>query len=151
MTKDETMAEVRDAFCDRPRPGTFIRGTCSCDECLEHEETMQSFTPDNMSLDKLGNPGWDPICFASEEAFAYLMPGLVSLVLEHPDDYVQQFLFHLEDADRIAAFTRKQAQVLVRVLDHLTLECAEALDINRVVDELNRTREKLEQHAGGAC
>ncbi len=144
MKKDDIIAEAQQAFSGLSRPGMFIRGTCKCEECLEHEETMQSFTPDNVPLDKLDNPGWDPICFASDKAFAYFMPGLVRLVLQHTDDYVQQFLFHLENSDRIAVFTQKQARALLYVLDYLTLECSEILDNNLVVDELDRTREKLE-------
>lgn len=105
MKADAIIAEAERAFSGLSRPDMFIRGTCTCEECLEHEATMQSFVPENMPLDKLDKPGWDPICFASDEAFAYFMPGLVRLVLQHTDDYVQQFLFHLENADRVAAFT----------------------------------------------
>jgi len=144
MKTDEIIVEVQNAFSDLPRPAMFIRGTCKCEECLEHEDTMQSLTPENMPLEKLENPGWDPICFASDEAFAYFMPGLVRLVLEHTDNYVQQFLFHLENSDRIATFNPKQTQALLHVLDYLTLERSEILDNNLAVDELNRTREKLE-------
>jgi hypothetical protein len=74
------------------------------------------------------------------------MPGLISLVLKHTDDYLQQFLFHVENSDRIATFSQKQAQALLHVLDYLTLECSGILDNNLAVDELKRTREKLEQN-----
>ena len=79
MTCDDVMRVVNTAFGDVPRPATFIRGTCDCAECREHEETMQSVTSENVPLDLVDNPGWDPICFASDEAFVYLMPGLVRL------------------------------------------------------------------------
>ena len=144
MTRDEVIAEVQDAFGGLTRPAMFTRGTCECEECLEHEQVMQSFSLNDMPLDKLDNPGWDPICFASDHAFAYLMPGLVRLVLRHTDEYIQQFLFHLENSERIAVFTRKQAEALLHVLDFLVLEEAQILDNNLTVDELNRTREKLE-------
>ena len=146
MTTDEIMAEVEEAFSGVPRPKMFICGTCACEECLGHEATMQAFPPDNLPLNKLGNPGWDPICFASAEALAYFMPGLVRIVLQHTQDYLQQFLFHLEARDRIAMFSRNQTQALCHLLDHLTLECADNLDTNLAVDELFRTREKLEEH-----
>ena len=138
------MAEVQEAFAGIPRPAMFIRGTCRCEECLEHEQTMQALPTTGMPLDKLANPGWDPICFASDEAFAFLLPGLVRLVLEHPNDYIQQFLFHLENSDRIARLNRRQRGSLRDVLDFLTLEHADVLDSNLAVDELNRTREILE-------
>jgi len=144
MKKDEVMAEVQGAFAGIPRPVMFIRGTCKCEECIEHEQTMQSLPATDLSLDTLANPGWDPICFASDEAFAYLLPSLVKLVLEHPDDYIQQFLFHLENSDRIASLNQRQRGSLRNVLDFLTLEHADVLDNNLAVDELNRTREMLE-------
>ena len=58
----------------------------------------------NLPLDKLNNPGWDPICFASNQAFFYFMPGLVRLTLKHADDYIQQFLFQIEQRERIDSF-----------------------------------------------
>ena len=123
----------------------FIRETCSCEECLEHEAEMQAFDPDNLPLEKLDNPGWDPICFASNAAFAYLMPGLVRLVLDHADDYVQQFLFHVDQAERLDALSPAQALALARVLDYLALQEGEAVDNNLVADELIRAREGLEK------
>lgn len=149
MTHEQVIFEVLEAFAHVQRPTLFIRETCACDECLEHEAEMQSFVPDNLPLDKLDNPGWDPICFASNAAFAYLMPGLVKLVLAKTDDYVQQFLFHVEQPDRVAAFTPMQSRALTHVLDFLLLHQADALEDNFLVDELYRTREKLEQGAAG--
>ena len=149
MTREQILSEVQEAFGQPRRPDMFIRGTCGCEECLEHEAEMQTFNPDNLPLDKLDNPGWDPICFASNEAFAYFAPGLVKLVLDHPDDYIQQFIFHAQQPERLAAFTPGQARALVHVLDFLVLHEAKALENNLVVDELNRTRGKLELGAEG--
>jgi hypothetical protein len=149
MTQEEIISEVQEAFGHLRRPDMFLRGTCGCEECLEHEAEMQTFPPDNLPLGKLDNPGWDPICFASNEAFAYFAPGLVNLVLNHADDYIQQFIFHAEQPERLAAFTPEQARALVHVLDFLVLHEAKALENNLVIDELNRTRNKLEQGAEG--
>jgi hypothetical protein len=149
MTREQIISEVQEAFGHLRRPDTFIRGTCGCEECLEHEAEMQAFIPDSLPLDKLDNPGWDPICFASNEALAYFMPGLVKLVLDHADDYIQQFIFHAEQPERLAAFTPGQARALIHVLDFLVLNESKALKNNLVVDDLNRTRAKLEQGAEG--
>ncbi len=143
MTRDEVIAEVQKEFGNLPRPKMFIRGTCYCDECIEHEKDMQAFSPDNLPLDKLGNPGWDPISFASDEAFAYFLPGLVRIVLDNTDDYVQQFIFHLGLNKRIAALSERQCRALIHVLDFLVLNKAETLDNNLVVDDLFLTKEKL--------
>ena len=139
---------MREAFGYFQRPDTFIRGTCSCDECLEHEADMQKFEPANLPLEQLNNPGWDPICFASNEAFAYLMPGLVKLLLNHTRDYVQQFIFHIEQPERLASFTLEQASALMHVLDFLILHRAKTLEENFVADDLYRARESLEQIVG---
>jgi len=149
MTRYQIISEVQKAFGHFRRPDMFIRGTCSCEECMEHEGEMQTFNPDDLPLDQLNNPGWDPICFASNEAFGYFMPGLVKLVLDHTDDYVQQFIFHSEQPDRLAVLTPEQAQALSHVLDFLVLHESEALDNNLAVDDVYRAREKLEQIAGG--
>jgi len=147
MTRDQITSEVEEAFGHVPRPNMFIRGTCTCPECLEHEATMQTFTPDDLPLDKLNNAGWDPICFASDEAFAFFMPGLVKLVLEHADDYVQQFVFHVGYPDQLAAYTPEQARAIANVLDFLLIHEDKALYDNLAVHDLCRTREKLGQVA----
>ena len=149
MRRFYIISEVREAFGYIGRPATFIRNTCSCDECMEHEGDMQQFDPNDLPLEQLNKPGWDPICFASNEAFMYFMPGLVKLLLNHTDDYVQQFIFHVEQPDRLNALTPEQAQALTHVLDFLVTHRAMALEDNLVVDDLNRARKRLEQLAGG--
>jgi len=37
MTRSDILAEVWQVFDQSPRPTMFIRGTCSCEECMEHE------------------------------------------------------------------------------------------------------------------
>jgi hypothetical protein len=147
MTKEEIIAQVDQSFVNLQRPRMFIRGTCSCDECMEHEETMQSFALPHLPLDKLGYPSWDPICFASDDAFAYLMPGLIRLVLNHTENYVSQFLFHLDSPDRIAVLSKGQRRTLLHALDYMFMNETNALDNNMVIDDFIRVREKLEQTA----
>lgn len=117
---------------------------------MEHEEEMRTFPPQALPLDKLDNPGWDPICFASNAALAYFLPGLVRLVLDHTGDYAGQFLFHLEQPERLASFSPSQARALCDVLDFMTLERTAAVAESLAADDLFRTREKLQQIIGGA-
>lgn len=147
MTRNQIISQIRDTF-RISRPNMFIRGTCSCDECMEHEAVMQTFNPVDLPLDQLNNPGWDPICFASNDAFTYLMPGLVKLVLDHTFEYVQQFIFHVEQPDRLSGFIQKEAQALNNVLDYLLLNKEKELEGNFAVDDLFRTKEQLEQIYG---
>jgi len=143
MTTEQLITDIRTAFKSF-RPTMFIRGTCSCDECLEHEATLQTFVSAELPLEKLNSSAWDPICFASNEAYFYLLPGLVKLVLDHTDEYVSQFIFHLSQPERLESFSPQQAQALIRVLDYLVDKQAPALDINQAADDLLRLRESLE-------
>ncbi len=145
MTRHELMGEVSSAFGGVPRPQAFIAGTCQCEECAEHGATMQAFSPDRIPLDKLNNPGWDPICFASDEAFLYLMPGLVALLLDHPEEYFDQFIFHAENAGRIAAMTASQRQALRHVLEFFALQQPHTVDSSDGANGLFRTQTMLEQ------
>jgi hypothetical protein len=147
MTRDKIFSELDRAFGQLSRPSRFIRGTCACDECREHEATMQSLVLPDLPLAGLDNPGWDPICFASDEAFAYLVPGLVRLVLNHTADYIDQFLFHIDSDERVAAFSADQCRALLFALDYLFLNEAETLKNHGVVEDLLRARERLEPPA----
>ena len=115
---------------------------------MEHEAEMQRFDPVALPLGKLDNPGWDPVCFASNAAYAYLLPGLVQLVLDHTAAYVDQFLFHLEQPERLESLSPAQAAALITVLELLVQEQTDALDGAFAAAELLRTREKLAQIAG---
>lgn len=143
MKPTSIMDDVVEAFGGMPRPEQFIRGTCFCDECLAHEAAMQVLYESGFSIDKLGHPGWDPICFASAHAYAYLLPGLVTLLLTNPEAYIAQFLFHLENTERIALFTVQQKRSLIELLDYLLIHEADMLEQNQVVDEVFRVRTML--------
>ncbi len=110
---------------------------------MEHEAQMQAFRPDELLLEDLDNPGWDPLCFASNEAMAYFMPGLVRVVLTNTADYIQQFVFHIGQPERLSGFSPRQARALIGALDLLLLHEVEAVENNLAVDELFRTRDKL--------
>lgn len=124
MTGQEALAAVRAAFEDIPRPELMIRGTCSCCECAEHNLTLLSHTPEMITLRELGTAGWDPICFASDAAFAYYLPGMIRLALADAS-YIDQLLFHLNCPDRVETLNRRQAAA---ALDALWLLADGALD-----------------------
>ena len=81
---------------DVPKPDHFTNFR-HCDECAEHDRTLLSADVDTIGLDQLGNPGWDPICFASPEGKQYYLPALIRLSLETMtgDFYLETLLFHL--------------------------------------------------------
>jgi len=108
---------------------------------------MQRLQQRELRLEYLNDPGWDPIGFASDVAFQYLMPGLARLVLEHANDYIRQFLFHIRLTGRLACLTPAQRKAVVGVLDVLASEEADAVGNNRAADDLFTARELLEQGA----
>lgn len=69
-----------------------------CDECAEHDEVLCQFDLETITLEQLGNPSWDPICFCSEQGKQYYLPAMVRLTLESMQDefYLGQWLFHLQ-------------------------------------------------------
>jgi hypothetical protein len=141
LTPDSAIANVRNAFRDAPRPGEFIRGTCRCEECLEHNQTMASHTPDTISMKELGNPGWDPICFANDQAFAYYLPAMIRLAFG-PAGYACQLLFHLSIPERAESLTARQAAAVMEALRAVAEaqpdQFATGLDKSRLAEAMGR-------------
>jgi hypothetical protein len=112
------------------RPARMVRNPGHCDECAEHEDTMQSVAPDTVSLLQVGSPAWDPVCFLSNEAWCYFMPGLARLALGRGDDYyLDQFLYHLESG-RIEGLDSAQCEATGALLDHLYETMADEIEDN---------------------
>jgi hypothetical protein len=114
-TMTDVLAAVRRAFADVPRPERFTDCRHSSDRA-EHEETLRAHTPDTISLEQVGNAGWDPICFVTIEGFKYIMPGLARLALGR--GYIAEFRFRLND-DRIARFTNEQRLATLDLLEFI--------------------------------
>ena len=57
-----------------------------CEECAVHDQTLINSSIDTIGLEQLGNPGWAPICFCSDEGKKYYMPSLIRLRIETIDD-----------------------------------------------------------------
>jgi hypothetical protein len=145
----DVLSVVDEAFSSAPRPAMFIRGTCSCEECTEHEADMQRFERLELSIDDLGNPAWDPVCFASNDAWTYLMPGLIRLVLAHTDDYITQFSFHVGQPERLNSLSERHARALSTVLGYLLLHEPRTVENNGLTDELMQTYDLLQRIGAG--
>ena len=135
---DEILRAIRIAFGDCRRPPHFTNYT-HCKECQEHDDVLRGHNIDTLSLDDVGNPGWDPICFISPQGFAYYFPALARLALASADDqedqYLPQLLFHLQPDGRgnerwqycspeqrtaVAAFLRHAIDTRAELLDNYT-------------------------------
>ena len=118
-----------------PKPEHFTNYRHCC-ECAEHDATLLACDVDSINLQQLGNPGWDPLCFASPEGFLYYVPALIRITLDtmdKPQDrYLDQLLFHLtrdgNDHDLVRACNREQRAFVAEFLAYLIEEYSAALD-----------------------
>lgn len=93
----EALDRLTRAFSRCPRPEHFTNFD-HCEECAEHDETLRSRTPETLTVEDVGNPGWDPISFISPDGFAYFLPGLARLAFEDTAiswQYCTQLFWHL--------------------------------------------------------
>jgi hypothetical protein len=98
MTEAELLGLVDRAFRSSPRPAHFTNFD-HCGECAEHDELLRSRDRDTLTLDDVGNAGWDPLSFTSSAGVAYYMPALVRLALEAREPlgglwYAGQLMIH---------------------------------------------------------
>jgi hypothetical protein len=135
-TMTDVLAAVRRAFADVPRPERFTDCRHSSDRA-EHEETLRAHTPDTISLEQVGNAGWDPICFVTIEGFKNFMPGLARLALGR--GYIAEFLFRLND-DRIARFTNEQRLATLDLLQFIRDEVENWMAEDELNDRIPATR-----------
>ncbi len=112
-----------------------------CDECAEHDNTLKVSTVDTIGIEELGNPGWDPICFCSDEGKRYYMPALIRLSLETVQNefYFGQFLFHLENVGKnnclILSCSEQQRKFIASFVEHMINTYADEIERNLYTDE----------------
>ncbi len=98
MDDAEALRAIEEAFRGSPRPEHFTDYRHCC-ECAEHDELLRSRDLDTLGIADVGNPGWDPICYITDEGFRYYLPALARLALAAPLEaggwYMPQLLFHL--------------------------------------------------------
>jgi hypothetical protein len=121
------LGDIDRMFGSSPRPDQFTNDPTHCPECAEHEETLRSCTRETIGLEKLGQPGWDPICMASEAAFRYYLPALARLAFGRGEQqYLPQFVSHV-GSRRASAFNPAERRVLARFLEALRASMADEL------------------------
>lgn len=114
MTSAAAICKVEKAFSKVARPEAFTRGTCYCDECMEHGDILRQYTPETITIEVLGRPAWDPMCVANDQAFIYYLPAMIRLAFEA--DYHDQLLFHLDMPGRLEGLNPEQTEALLAVL-----------------------------------
>ena len=112
-----------------------------CDECKEHDQTLLGSSIENISLNELGNPGWDPISFSNDDGKRYFMPALIRLSLEtiNAELYFSQLLFHLEsDGPKnslVVSCTPEQRHFIALFIAHMLDQYPEQIDKNAITEE----------------
>ena len=139
----DILQAVQQAFAGCLRPEHFTDCT-HCEECAEHDEVLRSRDVHTLQIKDVGNPGWDPICIASPEGFAYYLPALTRLALAEPDDahgwYGTQLLWHLlrdgRKNHRLLACTPMQRLAILQFLRHFVETRAALADSHCSTDDL---------------
>ncbi len=140
MQAEQWLTEANRLFTG-PRPEHFTNYQ-HCEECAEHDQTLRDHDLHSLTMEQLGNPGWDPVCFCTVEAKLYLMPALVRLTLEtiEGEAYIDQFLFHLawdgEDNELVKHCSSEQREFICRLLSFLLENYTEQVDQGFCGDEL---------------
>lgn len=118
-----------------PKPAHFTNYRHCC-ECAEHDATLVAADVNSIGLQQLGNPGWDPLCFAAVEGLLYYMPALIRLTLETMDTpqerYLDQLLFHLmrdgKGNDLVRACSPEQRAFIASFLAYLMEQYSVEID-----------------------
>lgn len=119
-----------------------------CSECAEHDETLLGNSIDQIGLEQLGNPGWDPMCFCSAEGIESYFPALVRLSLETTEKnefYFEQLLFHLEYGGEDNRFLQHCSQIqkefVASFLEYMIDSYPAEIEDNMCTDDALRTYE----------
>jgi hypothetical protein len=139
----DILQTIAQAFAECRRPEHFTDYT-HCEECAEYDEVLRSRDVHTLQIEDVGNPGWDPIGFASPEGFVYYLPALTRLALAEPDYahgwYGAQLLFHfLSDGRknrRLLACTQEQRLAILQFLRYLVETRASLADNYCCTDDL---------------
>jgi len=139
----EVLRRIGEA-CAAPRPEHFTdRGHCC--ECADHDDLLRSRDLESLVVADVGNAGWDPICFVTDQAFFYYFPALARLALDAPSYgygwYLEQLLFHLTyegtSNRRMVAAEPQHKRAVCQLLEHVLETRAALVEEYGCQDELN--------------
>jgi hypothetical protein len=149
----EALDRLTQAFKACPRPEHFTNFN-HCEECAEHDETLRSRTPETLTVDDVGNPGWDPICFISPDGFAYFLPGLARLSFEDSAIgwYGTQLFWHLisngPNNERFVHCSQQQRRAVADFIAYLVAAKTAQIEADYAVDDAMRAFEIWNDKSG---
>lgn len=135
MSTEKIIKDAYRAFSSFSRPKHFTNYK-HCEECAEHDETMRSCSLSELGLRQVGNVGWSPIPFLTEQAYGYVMPRLLELALTNgtnaqEEHFIFQYLLALtpEPKNRnLGYFSPEQATVVLESLYYIRGHMAEVVE-----------------------
>lgn len=151
--KHEIIENIELAFASCKRPREFVTNPSHCEECAEHDNTLRNTDRERIGLRELGRAGWDPLCFASPQAFLYYFPSMVRLLFDQSanDAYLAQFLFHCTSEENqvrcFPKFSLLQAQATADLLRFMKMNWRKKIErdlLTETVDDAVRIWSDLE-------
>ncbi|NNE63820.1 MAG: hypothetical protein HKN34_07045 [Gammaproteobacteria bacterium] len=118
-----------------------------CAECAEHDKTLLASSIDQIGMNELGNPGWDPLCFCSAPGIDYYIPALLRLSLDTVTNefYFEQLLFHLEYSGKENRFLKycssSQREFIASFIEHMISTYPEEIEESMCTTEALNTYE----------
>ncbi len=139
------ITQTRLAFSDASRPEHFTNFR-HCEECQEHDDLLRSRDLETLTIEDVGNVGWNPISFITPEGFSYYFPALARLSLAEPiyglDCCLPHLLFHLThngaENDHLRFCSRQQRLAVVDFLKYVTESRHRHVAAEECGDELER-------------
>lgn len=150
MTDEEILLLFQSQFGSTPRPDKF---TCEDGdpECMDHDATLHSWTPESLTLEDVTHIGYDPWSECLPQGKAYFLPVMVRLALEQPapdiDEWYAGWLGHRlgYDADLFNFCNPGQRNAMLGFLDHLLATRKEIAEDQCCLADLINARDHLKQ------
>lgn len=149
MSTDASVLALIDAEFGKVVCPEHFTNFSHCSECTEHDELLRSRSREQLTLQDVGNPGWDPLCFCSPEGLAYFLPSLARFALAETESqsgwYGTQLLFHLYSGFSENALYRhsssSQRRAIAEYLAHTIETRPELIEALGATDEFLRCHE----------
>ena len=137
MNKNEIIKEAYFEFSSFERPEHFTNYT-HCEECAEHDVTLQQCALHDIGSNQVGTISWNPISLLTTDAYGYVMPRLIELSLNLELNMADEFilfdwLIYITpgpENNRGKGFSKKQRLVILNTLKYIEKQIWPGIDEN---------------------
>ena len=135
------LQKIKKLFGEEERPDHFT-DHMHCEECADHDATLQQYDNTNLPVDKVNNQAWDPVCFLTPEGFRYFYPRLCELAYGSGDDfYLESFLIHLEN--NLHLLTADEKEATFEMLLDIYEKIPDDIELNLTGPDIDRVSGRL--------